>query len=342
MLDLAAALRSPDLFAHSYEPVRDAVLLLQLSRDDYEHASFLDQRVLTPQARAEWVPFTTVETAVAERPDCARFIFHVGHVGSTLVARLLGAHRDVLALREPAALRTLAQLQADVAAPESTISTTDLTRRIAIFTRLYGRTYEPAEIAVVKATSFASELASQLLAREGTLPAIAITVAPDIYIAGIMAGENSRLELRTMAQPRLRRLHARLGESVWRLTDLSEGERAAMSWLCEMLAIAAGKPSPGQLLWVDFEKFLIEPAAGVVAALKHLGVVPDPSAVEAAIRGPIMRQYSKAPEHSYTPALRAQVIQQARREHGAQVARGMRWLEGAMRRFPQVAHIITS
>src|SRR3546814_20118484 len=45
--------------------------------------------------------------AAAPRPD---FIFHIGHVGSTLVSRLLAEVGDALPLREPMLLRALAQV----------------------------------------------------------------------------------------------------------------------------------------------------------------------------------------------------------------------------------------
>ena len=45
----------------------------------------------------------------------ARWIFHIGHVGSTLVSRLLGELAGVLAIREPRLLRDLALTPPEVA-----------------------------------------------------------------------------------------------------------------------------------------------------------------------------------------------------------------------------------
>ena len=39
------------------------------------------------------------------------YIFPIGHVGSTLLSRLIGSHTGIFSLRESALLRTFAQLE---------------------------------------------------------------------------------------------------------------------------------------------------------------------------------------------------------------------------------------
>src|ERR1700683_940465 len=111
---LAAALAaSPELFPHALDPRSGMVTLLRLSRDDYEQASFLDGRIAGPGKPGRTLPFTQLSHAVsaAALPESAWFIFHIGHVGSTLLSRLLGLHPAIFSLREPDILRTLALMQ---------------------------------------------------------------------------------------------------------------------------------------------------------------------------------------------------------------------------------------
>jgi hypothetical protein len=340
MADFADRLRrDPNLYPHSYDPAGDAVLMVEMSREGFEAASFLDQRMLNAQTRARWVAARpVVETmASATRGDIA-YIFHIGHVGSTLLSRMMGAHAGVHALREPATLRTLAQLKADLATPESLIAPDAFDGRLRGFVKLWARTYAPGEKTVVKATSFASELAGELLALPGAGRSLAMYVKPEVYIASILGGEGSRQELKALAQSRLRRLHARLGARPWRLYELSEGERAAASWACEMTAL--GSVGTGRLSWIDFEAFLVDPEAGLARALSETGFAVNAAEVSAIAAGPLMRRYSKGPEHAYTPELRAQVLDQARQEHGAEIARGMAWLEAAGRAHPLVSQAL--
>src|SRR5207245_89202 len=137
--------------AQALDPAAGMVRLVAMGREAYRAASFLDDRLLQQPIDAQIVPWPDVEDAMAGalRHD-ARWIFHIGHVGSTLVSRLLGELAGVLAIREPRLLRDLALTPAEVRS-----------RYIAAAPKLMSRTFAAEEIACVKATSFASEIAPE-------------------------------------------------------------------------------------------------------------------------------------------------------------------------------------
>ena len=338
---LAATLKaSPEFFPHSLDLIGEAAAFVRLGRDDLARASFLDARVLTPQSRPEWVPLARVHAAVAEAGLAERcdFIFHIGHVGSTLLSRLLGAHPSVLSLREPQALRTLAQAHADLAEPESLLGGADLERAVAALLRLWSRPFAPGQTAVIKATSFCCEMAEDLLARPSRPRGLLMFVPPAAYLEALLGGPNNRLDIRSMASSRLRRLHRRIGASPWRLHAMSYGEMSAMSWACEMTALnAAAARAPDQTRWLDFERFLLQPQTELAAAFAFLGSPAAEADIAAIAAGPEMGRYSKSPEHAYDAALRGRVQAQARREHGAEIARGLAWLERAATEVPEIA-----
>jgi hypothetical protein len=335
----AGLARSPDRLPHSWDPVHDAVLLAPMSEAAYAEASFLDGRILRPGTPGDWVAFPRlIEAAVAleERLD---WIFHVGHVGSTLLARLLGAHPQLLALREPAALRTAAQLRADLDGWESPLSPEAFEARLGALLRLWSRGWRPDQTAIVKATSFVSEIAAELLARPHARRAVLIYARPEVYLASILAGPNSRVENRAMAPSRLKRLHARLGGPVWRLHELSEGETIAVSWAAEACGLAAAARS-GRTLKLEFDALLAEPEARLAETLAFLGKPVDPAALRALVEGPMMRRYAKAPEHAYDAALRRDVLAQGRAEHGAELRKGLAWLNRAAAEHPPIAEAV--
>lgn len=340
MSDFAERLRhDPNLYPHSYEPISDALLMADLSPQQFAAASFLDQRIMTPQVQARWAAGAAVDATMeaAERSDVA-YIFHIGHVGSTLLSRMMGEHAQVHALREPATLRTMAQLWTEIDTAESLVSRPSFERRLMTLVKLWARTYAPTQRTIVKATSFASELAPKLLGLPNAGRSIAMYVKPDIYIASILGGDNSRQELQALVQGRLRRLHCRLGSDQWRLHEMSLGERAAASWASEMAAL--GSVAAGRLAWIDFEAFLADPATGLAEAFAASGFKVSDAEVTAIATGPLLTRYSKGPEHAYTPELRGQVLDQARQEHGAEIARGMSWLEAAGAAHPSVAQAL--
>jgi hypothetical protein len=323
---LAASLaRSPELFPHLFDPLAGTVTMLRLTRADYERASFLDRRFANPALPSRILPWAQLVRAVDEaglRESC-HFIFHIGHVGSTLLSRLLGRHPALFSLREPEILRTLAQMpQAET--------------ELAVFLKLWSRTFEPGARALVKATSFVSDLATGILARGYRPRALVMGVGPESYLATIFGAANSPMEAKALAPLRLARFHRRLS-SIWRLEELGEGERVAMGWACEALALAdAVQNAPQQVQILDFDRFLLEPQNALARAFAHFDVAIDDHRLAAILAGPDMRTYSKAPEFAYDAALRRAVLDEGRSLNAPEIRRGLLWLDHAARDFPQI------
>jgi hypothetical protein len=332
--------RSPELFPYALELPSDSVSFIRVKRSEYEQASFLDARLLTPQTSQRALPWRQLGGAIeaAGLDERCGFIFHIGHVGSTLLSRLIGAHEAVFSLREPMLLRTFAQLRDERAQPHAW---PDFSARVGFGLRLLSRTFETPQLAVIKATSFVSELAAELLARASMPKAVLMFVSPESYIATILGGPNSRQEAKLLAPGRLRRLHRRIGDEVWQLADLSEGEVLALAWACEMSALAqAADSSDGRVFRVDFDRFLADPAALLLSVLRHFDIPAAATEVRAILEGPDMRRYSKAPEHAYDAALRRDIMSQARAMNAAEIRRGLAWLDRAAVRFAPVRHAV--
>ncbi len=73
-----------------------------------------------------------------------------------------------------------------------------------------------------------------------------------------------------------------------------------------------------------------------------LEVVVGQPELETLAAGPIMRQYSKAPEHAYDAALRREVLAGADWEHGAEIQRAMAWLEAVAAAHLPVQELLES
>ena len=68
----------------------------------------------------------------------------------------------------------------------------------------------------------------------------------------------------------------------------------------------------------------------------HLGVDPAGLDVAGLVEGPIMRRYSKAPEHAYDAALRRQLLEEAGRDEALEVKRAMAWLQRMADTHPSI------
>lgn len=314
-----------NIFVQAYDSASDQALIAMMSEADYKAASFLDQRIMTQGRAAEWAAWDDLAAVSDGLRQDAQFIFHIGHVGSTLIARLLGELPGVLALREPLILRALAELARLKGRAESPWSPEQFCRRIGDALGWLSRTFRREQRAIVKATSFASDLAPAVL-RPGT-KALFLYVDPAIYMRTILAGENSVRELASLSASRLSRLHERIGAEPWRLWALSTGERAALAWACEMAALEDA--ANDDVLWVDFDAFLAAPADMLMRIAAHFGEPLEEAQAASLTGGPIMQRYSKAPEHGYSAELRRDVLAQAEREWAEELDRGARWIDAA-------------
>jgi hypothetical protein len=314
---------------------RSRVLWARLGEDDYRSASFLDQRLVQAGLPTHWTDWHDVIGAARGLAERANFIFHVGHVGSTLISRLLGIGQSVHAIREPALLRSFAEIAVSLREPECPWSGRDFEDRLTACLRLWSRVFRPGQKSLIKATSFASELAGLLAGRTAGARALVATAAPAIYAATILGGPASRLECLALAPSRLRRLHRRIGASPWTLSALSEGEVVAMSWATEMSALAL-LPAE-RVLWADFDAFLADIPATLRRMMIHLeGDVRELDIAAMAV-SPSLRRYSKAPDHPYDAATRMSVIRQAQAEHATEIRRGLTWLAKSASTYPQIA-----
>lgn len=333
---------TPELCPIVQDDVGEAVIALSLTRRDYEIISFLDQRLLSQNYPRRTVGWTEIEAFDPGRSEELDYIFHIGHVGSTLLSRVLGQSPTVFSLREPAVLRRAAELHGGLGAKSCPWTPGEWDRRVGGLLRLWSRTWLPGQRTLLKATSSVGEIAAPLLGRGQGARAVLLTLPPETYMATILGGPASRVELEQMTAGRLARLHRRLGGEAWTVAGLSEGERAAMSWVCEMAGLAeAARTYPAACLWLDFENLLDRPAENLATALAHLRGSAPAEVVQAMASSPYFGRYSKAPEYGYSADLRRQVLAQARAEHGEDLRRGRLWLERAAADHPLIAQLLS-
>jgi hypothetical protein len=313
--------------AQALDPAGGRVRLVAMDRDSYRAASFLDGRLMHQPVDAQLLPWPDVEEAVAGDLRCdARWFFHIGHVGSTLVSRLLGEIDGVLGVREPQLLRDVALVPPAVRE-----------QYVGSIAKLMSRTFAVDEIACVKATSFASEVAPALAPPGERV--LFMYAQPRAYIASILAGENSLKELRGHDSYRRQRLERR-GIAFSSLRN--DAERAAAGWACEMTALetAAEAMSDRAVRWEDFDAMLSDMRSSLGRVAEFLQFPSDGARLDEIVRGPLMKRYSKALEYEYSPGLRYEVIADAERRHGRDIDAALAMLDAASESSPLLARAL--
>ena len=304
------------------DPKAGVARLIEMGPEDYRSEAFLDDRMLERKRPASLVDLPTVTKAaeLVGRTD-ARWIFHIGHVGSTLVSRLLGELPDVLPVREPRSLRDSATFAVEVRSP-----------LIRALTPLMSRSFGGDQLACVKATSFVSEIAPELVPPGER--ALFLTASPRNYVASILAGENSVRELHALADFRDKRMAPRiegLGDC-W----ASDAHRAAGAWACEATSLeaAAEAMTDRSILFVDFDSLLADIMPGMAQIADHFGFAADEPLLTSVISGPILRRYSKAMDYDYSPTLRRELIAEAAAANAADIDSALAMLDRAAKRSP--------
>jgi hypothetical protein len=316
--------RDAHWLAQAFDPGSGILRLIEMTPEAYRAASFLDDRMLQAPVVAVTRPFADIAAAIpAEARRDARWIFHIGHVGSTLVARLLGELDGVLAVREPRILRDLALSD----------------RReefVPAVRHLLSRTFAPGEFALVKATSFVSEIAAELVPPGEH--ALFLYAQPRNYIASILAGENSLRELAALADSRARRMAGRVPG----LSGTSPAQLAAAAWACEMTALeaAADAMTDRSVRWGNFDAMLENMESVLAELATFFGFEASAERVREIATGPLMGRYSKALEFDYSPSLRRDLIEQELRLQGREIDDAVAMLEAAAKDSPLLARAL--
>jgi len=334
---------SPDAYPQKIDFLGLAVLLVQFNAGAYRSSSFLDDRILGPTTKGAWLPVDRVADAsrLVANARPLHFIFHTGHVGSTLLSRLLDETGTVLSLREPLPLRTLADAHDVLGCPDSLLSEGQFDLMLAMFMRLWARGYDATRSVVIKATSSAGRLAARILAGGERSRAIYMNLRSEPYLATLLAGQNSPIDLRGHGPERMRRLRSRGAAPLPALHALSIGELAAMSWLAESWTQRdTVRRFAGRVLALDFEAFLSSVADSMARVLAHFELPEDGRYLSEVGCSPVLTRYSKAPEYAYTPEVRAEVLRDSRRHNREEIRKGMDWLERLARSDDAVAEVV--
>jgi len=325
---VAQVLQAPEFLPFKLDLGQARVLLVRLDARQRADAAFLDERALPADAEGYWLPLQDWLAAAAEAPPAPiDWIFHIGHCGSTLLARLLQAWPTLQVLREPLPLRTLA-----AAWPQESQRAGPVLRRCV---HAWARPLPPSVRSLVKATSSCNLLAGELLAELPGARALWLDLALEPWLATLLKSQASVADALVAAPQRARLLAGGDTALETALAGLEPHRRCAMSWLAERVrrdALLAG--ATGQRwLHVDFDALLTAPHDTLAAVSRHLQL--DPAGIDLALVSPWWGRYAKAGQHAYGRDDRAADLRLARERFAPLLDDARAWLDDFLSRHPQ-------
>lgn len=327
---LAQAVRDPSWLFQDMELHLDRAAFVPMRQEDYQRSAFLDHRLEAAGGKPAITRLSSLVAAAADQaPGPINWIFHPGHVGSTLLSRLLGELEPILPLREPLPLRSLAGLWREQDDPLAQLDRAAYDRLERAIWVMLGRRFRDDQRALVKATSDCCNLLQRALSAHPESRAVWLDVDLETFLAGMLRNQARRQETRAFAQSRLMDLHRLLDDRKIRLYHLDIGQLTAMSWLASQghRLPAADSANGDQLLALHFHDLLESPETELSRVLEHFRMPAQPESVARLADSPWRRSYAKRPDSPFSARQRYEQLAASRRDHAVEIRAGLEFAD---------------
>jgi len=341
MTDLLPGLMGdPRAFVHDIDWRQGTALVVEADETFFRDAIFLDNRVLEGVKVGAHVPLSRLLQEVDKiktPPEPCRFIFHTGHAGSTLISRLLDELPDVLGLREPLLLRSLAMALNDIRGGKIKGGEKGLGRNLERVYRLLTRTFSPHQKVIIKATSICNNLAPGLLGFHAGNRALGLYVGLETMLANMLM-KDQVTDISGFAQTRLEALKAHLPGVSLHLEELTPAGLIALSWIAEIYEcfLTSTGPQAPKVRFLNFDDFLADPGKGIERILSGLSLDHDSKTVETLGYSRVFDFYAKQPGFQYQAADRALSLEESRRKNHAGIGEGLEFAQALANRHPEL------
>jgi len=263
----------------------------------------------------------------------ASWIWHTAFCRSTLLARALDHPGACRALREPALLMDLANLQR--VPPRH--GPLDPALRDAAFA-LLARRVQPAERVLVKPTNAANNLLAPLLAaRPADRVLLLHSSLEDFLLSLARKGQQGATFVRHLLKVLLLDAGGS-GLPPQQLLELTDLQVVALTWRVQLEALArAAAPHPDRVRVLDSTRLLTAPQATLRAAAEWLALPLDAATRAAIVAGPVFAHDAKGTRGAYDLDAYAAERSAARAALGPDLELVLEWSRGLSHGPPPLA-----
>lgn len=324
-----------------YDLSTQTFMLMRIEEDQYRTASFLDQRIAQlrcPIVRYELQHMARMFPLLGENRGPMRFIFHVGHCGSTLLSRALGLSDRVLPFREPMTLRTLSADERELDTPMSFMARPEWEWLLTTILDSLARRFRPGQVNVIKATSTGNNLIGPIMGEDEAHRALLLYVPLETYLASMLGKRQEGGDLWGQARTRMKDWMGIEQEPGFCLHEMKAPHFAVLSWMTSMNHMLSARKQYGERIAIlDFEDLVRNPDAHLSQAAAFLGI-PDEAETIVSRYPEVSSAYSKQPDMPYTADMRAERLRHTREHFAEDIETGMEWAQKLIRRTPSVSH----
>ncbi|MGH7744657.1 MAG: hypothetical protein ACREQ5_07555 [Candidatus Dormibacteria bacterium] len=336
---------TPSLFPWQLDISQARILFALINERTYQQASFLDQRLNADgKLRAFWVPTEQVLAdyhSALRIPSASCFIFHVGHCGSTLISRLLGDHPRLFPLREPLALRSLAEAARQLDWSNAILSQARWLELLTLVLHLLCRTYGNEQRALIKPSSNCNNLIHCLLESYPENRAIFLYLNLKSYLASVLRPQ-SRGALHAFSKERLFDLRRIAPDVMPTLQDPTPAQLGAMNWSASMIQFMHAQENTilyGRIRLVEFDAFLQNPVGNLADLFTFFDVPVKKREADVILAKGYMTRYAKDPRIGYTPQMRAEDLKRSMQTHRTEIEDAQTWLIGLLGQISRLSSL---
>jgi hypothetical protein len=316
--------------AHRFDPIKDSVHFIRVTREEHRAAPFLIDEYLPGHDKPVPIDRTAAVSAATTRAPL-HFIFHSAYCCSTLIAQALDIEGVCYALKEPVILNDISGWRRRGGAPA------DLARSLDSALTLLARPFVAGETVLVKPSNVINAFIPAILAMRPDSRALLLYAPLRAYLGSIARkGMWGRLWVRELY---VKLAHSGLlnygfsAEETFRQTDL---QIAAIGWLGQHRLFAdLAERYPDRVRTMNSETFLGQVEHGVDRLANFFKIDVDAAAVAS---GEAFRRNSKDGAE-YTVEHRKNAQREAESVHFEEIDKVAQWAEAVARSAGQSLHL---
>ena len=324
--DWDALFHDPDMYLLEF--TEQQALFILMTRENYSRSVFTDrQRIAPAQPAGRGINLDSL----LERSDSEsvlrplRFIFHLAHGGSTLLARALDSPGHSLVIREPSSLRQLAIER--LATHPMLFNQEHWMRRLRLATGLLGRRYRETEPVLVKANVPVNFILPEILSLNKDSCGVMLYTGLQQYLTSVLKSPDHQRWVVNVVRQLAGGVKQIQGLSSVMVDRLSPPQAAACLWLSQMYMYVQALELHSNLRTVKSDTFFEQPAATLQAASDFMGLGFSAAEIQKIVAGDLFASHAKKPGLAYDNAARKADLEHHALENQDDISAGLEWAE---------------
>jgi hypothetical protein len=292
------------------------ITFVECSETTFSESHFLDQsRIKGLTGRQVTVKVEDIEKAVVANIPKISHLFHISHVGSTLMAKVLDQIDRFTVLREPSIFRDIRVNFDSISDGCSFYSSSDLGKINQLVLKLLAR--GPQEHTVIKHTSINTHFIDMILTDEEQ-PAIALYTSLGNFVCHALSSIGAQSDIFASIQLRLKLINRSCLGPRLNLEELDFIQMAGLVWLCSMHRLCTARVKYKNLQLLNFDTAMKDRESLIQTLIQGFDLDLSDKEVSKLNDSPVWMKSSKA-SANFDPESRMQKITSNMQKHETQM-----------------------